>query len=277
MIKKLKYLMTAVCMALLFATMPGMSVLADEMEEELIANEAEVTEKTRVSEDSKSENVTDSADVPMTEEIISQDTSEEVVGEDAEQVGDGVTATFDEETGTVEFFSDGGTLWENWKRQLGILNSDDIKSIKVASGIVYLPADSYRLFGDCSNLTNLDLRGFNTSNVVNMSRMFYQCRSLSSLDLGNFDTSNVTKMSGMFAECNSLINLDLSSFNTSNVTSMHAMFYGCDSLTNLDLSSFNTSNVTDMYSMFNGCRSLVNLDCAPRRRASNLTGAKPVW
>ena len=270
MIKKLKYLMTAVCMALLFATMPGMSVLADEMEEELIANEAEVTEKTRVSEDSKSENVTDSADVPMTEEIISQDTSEEVVGEDAEQVGDGVTATFDEETGTVEFFSDGGTLWENWKRQLGILNSDDIKSIKVASGIVYLPADSYRLFGDCSNLTNLDLRGFNTSNVVNMSRMFYQCRSLSSLDLGNFDTSNVTKMSGMFAECNSLINLDLSSFNTSNVTSMHAMFYGCDSLTNLDLSSFNTSNVTDMYSMFNGCRSLVNLDLSSFNK-SNVT------
>ena len=116
------------------------------------------------------------------------------------------------------------------------------------------------MFRSCSSLTNLDLSNFNTSNVTHVEYMFVGCSSLTSLDLNGFNTSSVTNMGDMFNGCLSLTSLDLSSFNTSNVTYMDDMFYNCSSLTNLDLSSFNTSNVTNMQRMFGGCSSLTSLD-----------------
>ena len=116
------------------------------------------------------------------------------------------------------------------------------------------------MFFNCTSLTNLDLSSFNTSKITDMSQMFYICSSLTSLDLSNFNTSNVTNMSDMFYKCSSLTTLDLSSFNTSNVTNMWQMFASCSSLTRLNLGNFNTSKITDMCSMFNSCSSLTNLD-----------------
>ena len=118
----------------------------------------------------------------------------------------------------------------------------------------------FKIFVNCSSLTNLDLSNFNTINVTNMGSMFNYCPSLTSLDLSSFNTANVTTMSSMFLNCSSLTNLDLNNFNTINVTNMGGMFKYCSSLTSLDLSSFNTSKVTNMYAMFDGCSSLTNLD-----------------
>ncbi len=176
-------------------------------------------------------------------------------------VGNGVTATFDEKTGEVVFYSDGGTLWYSWIKKLG-LSKDAIKSIKCSdsSGIVYLPKYSDFLFNGCSNLKSLDLSNFDASKAVNMFGMFYECSSLTSLDLRGFDTSNVTDMCFMFYECSSLTSLDLSNFDTSKVTTMSKMFSGCSSLSSLDLRRFNTSNVTDMSFMFYKCSSLTSLD-----------------
>ena len=122
---------------------------------------------------------------------------------------------------------------------------------------------------------NLIFKGFDTSNVTDMSCMFSNFTNLKSLDLSSFDTRNVTNMGGMFSGCKSLTSIDLSSFDTSNVTSMGhttipndahygsgyvGMFSGCKSLTSIDLSSFDTSNVTDMNCMFYGCSGLTSLD-----------------
>ncbi len=116
------------------------------------------------------------------------------------------------------------------------------------------------MFGNCRNLTNLDLSSFNTSNVTSMSSTFSGCSKLTSLDLSNFNTSNVISMSSMFSGCSKLTSLDLSNFNTSNVTSMTTMFQFCSVLTDLDLSNFNTSNVTSMTNIFYSCTNLTNLD-----------------
>ncbi len=116
------------------------------------------------------------------------------------------------------------------------------------------------MFDGCSSLTNLDVSGFDTSNVADMDYMFSGCSSLASLDVSGFDTSNVTHMGGMFDGCSSLTNLDVSKFDTSNVTYMCGMFRICSSLTNLDVSGFDTSNVKYMDMMFNDCNSLTNLD-----------------
>lgn len=115
------------------------------------------------------------------------------------------------------------------------------------------------LFGNCINLTTLDLSNFKTANVISMSGMFYNCRALTSLNLLNFDTSNVTNMMRMFGNCSSLGKLFLK-FNTSKVTNMSSMFYGCSNLVIIDISNFNTFNVTTMREMFSGCQNLFSLD-----------------
>ena len=120
--------------------------------------------------------------------------------------------------------------------------------------------DMSNMFYNCSSLTNLDLSNFNTSNVTTMGSMFEGCSQLSNLDLSNFNTFKITNMNEMFRLCGSLDNLDLSSFNTSNVTNMNSMFEDCSRLSSLDLSNFNTPKVTDMEEMFCGCRSLSNLN-----------------
>ena len=117
----------------------------------------------------------------------------------------------------------------------------------------------YSMFCNCTNLTSLDLSSFNTSKVFNMSNMFSSCKLLTSLNLSSFDTSTVSDMSGMFNVCMSLTSLDLSNFDTSKVTDMRSMFNYCTSLTSLDLSSFNTSKVTEMLGMFDDCKSLSTL------------------
>ena len=111
-----------------------------------------------------------------------------------------------------------------------------------------------------TGLTELDVSGFDTSNVINMSDMFHTCRSLTKLDVSGFDTSNVTDMSEMFGFCEGLTELDVSGFDTSNVTDMNNMFLMCTGLTKLDLSSFKTINVTNMETMFSNCSSLTELD-----------------
>ena len=126
------------------------------------------------------------------------------------------------------------------------------------------------MFLGCSNLTSLDLSGFDTSNVTDMDCMFCDCSSLTTLDLSNFDTSNINTMSYVFSGCSNLTSLDLSGFDTSNVTDMRDIFRDCSNLATLDLRSFDTSNVTDMRGMFSNCSRLTTLDVS-RFDTSNVT------
>ena len=56
--------------------------------------------------------------------------------------------------------------------------------------------------------------------------MFSQCSALTSLDVRNFDTSNVKIMDGLFSNCSSLTELDLYSFNTLNCQGFNEIFTG---------------------------------------------------
>ena len=127
------------------------------------------------------------------------------------------------------------------------------------------------MFYECSNITDINLSNFDTSQVSKMDNMFYGCSSLSSLNLSNFDTSQVTMMDSMFVGCSSLSSLDLSNFNTSQVLSMHYMFSGCSSLSSLNLSNIKTSQVISMHYMFRGCSSLSSLNL------SNFDTSQVIW
>lgn len=115
------------------------------------------------------------------------------------------------------------------------------------------------LFKNCT-LTELNLNGYDTSNVTNMEGMFYQCRNLTELDVSDFSTGKVTTMKQMFYYCGNLTTISgIDKWDTSQVTNMNSIFQSCTSLTELDLSSFDTGNATDIGGMFYSCRSLSSI------------------
>ena len=253
--KKWNYVFVIVCMATILVIMSRTAVLADEiLEESSFSSEVEYPELISVEEDSPAEEVLSSEENTLNQ--VSD--AENIVGRSL-SAGEGVEATFDTDTGTVCFYSDGGELASNWILRTGI-SKYRIKHIRVESGTVFLPADSKELFSDISSLISFNASGFDTSMVMDMSRMFKDCSSLTTLDLSGFDTAKVTNMSQMFSYCYSLSSLDISNFDTSNVTDMSNMFLSCWCINELDVSSFETSNVTDMSGMFEGLSELDSLD-----------------
>lgn len=71
------------------------------------------------------------------------------------------------------------------------------------------PISADNMFGNCSNLEEIDLSHFSTYHIHDMSNMFYGCENLKELDLSKFIICNVTKMSNMFDFCSNLTELKL--------------------------------------------------------------------
>ena len=109
------------------------------------------------------------------------------------------------------------------------------------------------LFNGCCSLNKLALpSNFVTSRVVDTSHMFQNCSQLTELDLSSFDTSNVTSMKSMFAG-SGFKSLDLSHFDTSHVEDMSYMFQDCSSLECLNISGFDSASCSNSDYMFTGC------------------------
>ena len=61
------------------------------------------------------------------------------------------------------------------------------------------------MFYSCASLTSLDLSGWNTASVTNMSHMFYSCGGLVTIYAGNgWNTDKVTESAEMFKLCTKL-------------------------------------------------------------------------
>ena len=117
------------------------------------------------------------------------------------------------------------------------------------------------MFSSCINVKKIKINFyFDTSKVTNMASMFYGCTSLESLDLSNFNTSSVKYLDYFLSECISLTTLNLSNFDTSLVINMVGMFSNCHSLISLDLSNFDTTDVQSMAFLFSNCYSLTSIN-----------------
>ena len=188
-------------------------------------------------------------------------------------IGDGTEQTFTYRENRYE----GAFPWYRYSNQIESVRFDGVVHGNGSMGFMFYKLENAvdidlkgfetsnvtslsNMFCWCTNLTSLDVSGFNTSKVNRMDFMFCQCSGLTSLDVSNFDTRNVTSMSNMFSSCKSLSTIDLSNFDTRNVTNMNGMFSTCSSLTSLDVSNFDTSKVTDMWGLFDGCSKLESLD-----------------
>ena len=128
------------------------------------------------------------------------------------------------------------------------------------------------LFKDCS-FSKIDLRGIDTSEVIDMSRMFYHCSNLKILNISDLNTEKVTNMSEMFYGCFMLEELSMDRICTYSVTNMDAMFQLCSNLKNLDISNFDLSNVNeDSYMwMFGGTDALESVKVPKSLSENNLS------
>ena len=117
------------------------------------------------------------------------------------------------------------------------------------------PTSCYQWFYGFWPLTTIEgIENLNTEEVTNMYRMFGDCSGLTSLDLSSFNTAAVTNMEYMFYNCSGLTSLDLSSFNTAEVTHMFYMFGGCSGLKTIYVSdAFTTNKVGFGSGIFTSC------------------------
>ena len=128
------------------------------------------------------------------------------------------------------------------------------------SNKIYLNKDSSYMFRKFTQAIDIDLSGFDFSEIIDATMFFSEMRSLESLDLGNINTQNVTNMDHMFSGLLKLTSLNLSSLNTKNVTNMRWMFSGDEKLQSLNLQNFDTGNVENMEHMFHGVSQLNDLN-----------------
>ena len=153
------------------------------------------------------------------------------------------------------------------------------------------------MFNKVIQLNYIDLSGFDTSQVENMSYMFNECFYLQEIDLNNLKVENIKNMSFMFNKCNSLKKIEFpESFKTKSLETMESMFNNCQnlseiifpitfitdkvinmnhlfdqcySLKKLNLLYFNTQNVKDMGYMFNECNNLEEIIMDPTKFKTN--------
>ena len=141
------------------------------------------------------------------------------------------------------------------------------------SNKIYLNKNSAYMFRKFTQAIDIDLSGFDFSEIIDASWFFSEMHSLESLDLGNINTQNVTNMDHMFSGLLKLTSLNLSSLNTKNVANMRWMFSGDEKLQSLNLQNFDTANVADMSHMFHGVSQLndLNLSNFHTQNVKNMT------
>lgn len=87
-----------------------------------------------------------------------------------------------------------------WKKY-----ADNIFKIVVEDGVSTYE-DASLLFYKMPKCVEMDLRGLDTSNAVDMQKMFYGCKSLVKINFGDFNISRVQKNAYMFYGCDKLTN-----------------------------------------------------------------------
>lgn len=162
------------------------------------------------------------------------------------------------------------------KIMTGMFAGSYLPSIDIRNFDTRNVVDMQYTFAGLKNVRHLDLHGFDVSKVNNIGAIFSGNSTLVSLNLANWQLDSIHAMDSLFAGMHALTSLDLTGFATKNVTDMHHMFTECHALTTLDLSSFDTSKVTDMNNMFRDNFALKNLNLSSFN-TSNVTNMKEMF
>ena len=162
------------------------------------------------------------------------------------------------------------------KIMTGMFAGSYLPSIDIRNFDTRNVVDMQYTFAGLKNVRHLDLHGFDVSKVNNIGAIFSGNPTLVSLNLANWQLDSIHAMDSLFAGMHALTDLNLTGFTTKNVTDMHHMFNECQNLTTLDLTSFDTSKVTDMNNMFRDNFVLKNLNLSSFN-TSNVTNMKEMF
>ena len=102
------------------------------------------------------------------------------------------------------------------------------------------------------DIYDIDISGWDVSNVTDMRNTFYSCRYFNG-DLSGWNVSNVTHMGSMFVHCEKFTGKGLDKWNVKNVKNMGQMFYDCNSFNGKTIENWDVSSVTSMLGMFYDC------------------------
>lgn len=108
--------------------------------------------------------------------------------------------------------------------------------------------------------------------------MFIRCTNLKELNLSSFDTSNVTEIYCMFQECTNLRNLYLGTFDMSKVVTMQYMFLKCSNL--ITTITIRNPNITQYWNVFDsaatsaGAKIVVNYTAATASLVDKIIATK---
>ena len=111
------------------------------------------------------------------------------------------------------------------------------------------------MFTICMKLMSVDVSGFNTEKVTNMSGMFWDCEAMTSIDVSSFNTANVTNMSSMFGECGKLVTIYVGdNWNTEKVSSINSanMFTASTKIVGGNGTTYNYNYTSKTYGRIDG-------------------------
>lgn len=121
-----------------------------------------------------------------------------------------------------------------------------------------------------AKIEKLDCRGMNVGGLTEINQVFKNCTELTELDIRGWDTSDCrffydqypdSQSRGLFSGCSKLrVIYGLPGLDTRKFESIAHMFRGCSALTSLDVSKWDTSNVTNMGGMFENIDSMQSLN-----------------
>ena len=84
-------------------------------------------------------------------------------------------------------------------------NAPLVKRVYVAEGSTIYPTDMQNYFYNLVNMTEADLRGFDTTNTDRFAHLFADCKSLKKIDMSSFViSSEATYVYNLFGGCDSL-------------------------------------------------------------------------
>ena len=140
--------------------------------------------------------------------------------------------------------------------------------------------DVRNMFAGDKSLTIVDISGWDTSSVTNMTAMFAVDGSGSGnsqlteiIGLGDLNVSNVTDMSNMFYGAGNMTYYSIENWNVSKVESFNHMFCDNKKLEYLDLSKWDVSSLKTIWNMFNDARSLTTVGDISHWNTINLIDA----
>ena len=139
-------------------------------------------------------------------------------------------------------------------KEIDLLGHWDLSNVKTCQN----------LFSGCKSLKTIkNIDNLIHQRVENISGMFEKCYSLTNLDLHGWDTSNIKDMSSCFEDCTKLEHIiGLAELNLSNVENLHATFSNCKNLINIEHAvAWKLEKITNISYMFNNCLEIKDFSC----------------